>query len=366
LKGKYSNANRNNLDVSTTVEAENQGGSVMKRTNTYSISTAVKPTQSNSAGIDQDGTDFSYFAEVLLGTDSKPLYMLLDTGASQSWVMGPDCTSQACTTHNSFGASDSTTFEALPDSSFSIGYGSGSVSGLYANDTLDIAGITLPMTIGIANTTSDDFKSFPMDGILGLSQAPGTYPNFINELVASKALTSNLFGVSINRADDGPNNGEINFGAPDTSRFTGSLNYIPVSPSANGDWAIPMDGVGVEGQDAGITGKLAYIDTGTSYIFGPADDVTKFHSLISGSTLKDGSTSTWFVPCTTTTPLTFTFGGTTYSIPSVDWIGPMANGVCTSLLFGQAVIPGQWLLGDTFLKSVYTVFDIDGNRIGEF
>lgn len=338
---------------------------MMKRaTNTYPVVTAATPTQTNSAGIDQDGTDYSYFAQVLLGSTNKPLYMLLDSGAGQSWVMGSTCISPACKTHNSFGPADSTTFKPIDGSSLTLAYGSGSVTGTFANDSLSIAGITLPVTLGIANDTSNDFSAFPMDGILGLSQAPGTYPNFIQTLVASKTLKSNLFGVSINRNSDGPDTGEISFGTPDTSKYTGSLDFNAVSANAEGDWAISMDGLGLVGKDAGITGKLAYIDTGTSYIFAPADDVAQLHGTIPGAKSSDGVT--WTVPCTTTTPLTFTFSGVTYNVSSKDWVGPMANSACTSNVYGHPVVDGEWLLGDTFLKNVYTVFDIDGNRVGKF
>jgi len=81
---------------------EKRGG-----TNTYAIQSAATPTQTNSAGIDQDGTDFSYFAQVGLGSANTELYMLLDTGASTTWVMGPSCTSDACKSHDNFGAPDS-------------------------------------------------------------------------------------------------------------------------------------------------------------------------------------------------------------------------------------------------------------------
>jgi hypothetical protein len=339
-------------------------GSVKRAANTYNVVTAATPTQTNSAGIDQDGTDYSYFAQVSLGSPGKSLYMLLDSGAGQSWVMGSTCTSTPCKSHNSFGPGDSTTFKAIESGpTLTLAYGSGSVSGTFANDTLSFAGMTIPVTLGIANITSNDFNAFPMDGILGLSQAAGPYPTFIQSLVASKTLKSNLFGVSINRNSDGPNTGEINFGAPDTSRYSGNLNFNAVASNAEGDWAIPMDGLGLVGKDAGITGKLAYIDTGTSYIFAPAADVAKFHGTVPGA--KSSDDVTWSVPCTTTTPLTFTFSGITYDVPSEDWVGPMANGACTSNVYGHPVVDGEWLLGDTFLKNVYTVFDIDGNRVGK-
>ncbi|KAL3427678.1 eukaryotic aspartyl protease [Phlyctema vagabunda] len=343
-------------------DLENRGD-IAKRTNTYSIATASKPTQTNSAGIDQDGTDYSYFAQVGLGSAKTPMYMLLDTGAGTTWVMGPSCKSDSCLVHNSFGAADSTTYKAS-NLAFSVSYGSGSVSGNLATDSLYLAGLTVSMTLGIAEVTSADFTDFPMDGILGLSQALGNTPNFIQTLVASKDLKSNLFGVDLHRASDGgANNGEINFGAPNTSKYKGSLSYSNVNTTTGGDWAIPMDDVGVDGSLAGIKGRLAYIDTGTSYIFGPPADIATFHKTITGSLSGDGIT--FSVPCSTTTSMEFVFSGVSYSVSPKDWVGnPLGDGRCISNIFGHEVVAGAWLLGDTFLKNVYSVFDIDGNRIG--
>jgi hypothetical protein len=338
---------------------------VNKRDNHYPVVSAATPSQTNSAGINQDGTDFSYFAQVLVGSENTPRYMLLDTGAGTSWLMGSMCTSPACKNHNTFGPTDSKTYDLLPGGSFSIGYGTGQVSGLLANDTISFAGMKLTMTLGIANQTSNDFNNYPMDGILGLSQMQTDgQPNFIQTLVASNSLKSNVFGMSLNRNSDGPNTGEINFGAPDTSKFSGSLSYTPVSTNAEADWAIPMDNIGLGDKQSTVSGRLGYIDTGTSYIFAPQEDAEAFHALIPGSSVgKDGATYT--VPCSTTDPITITFSGVTYSIASEDWVGPSRNGVCTSNIYGMPVVEGGWLLGDTFLKNVYVLFDIDENRVGE-
>jgi hypothetical protein len=334
-----------------------------KRANTYTVMTAAIPSQANSAGIYQDGTDYSYFAPIAFGSASTPMYMLLDTGADQSWVMSSTCSSAACNVHNLFNPSTSSTSKTSA-TSFSINYGSGSVSGLLATDNISFAGMSLPMSFGLANSTSDDFLHFPIDGILGLSLAKGTTPSFVDKLVASKFLKSNIFGISLNRMADGPNTGEINFGAPDTTRFTGSLNYMAVDTvNGGGNWAIPLDNVGYIKAQAGLTGRLAYLDTGTSFIFCPPSDAKALHALIPGAVSDDNIT--YHVPCTTTDSVTFTFGGITYSVPSKDWVSPMANGNCTSNIYGRSVIGANWLVGDVFLKNVYAVFDVDKTRVGK-
>ena len=329
--------------------------------NNYKISTAAVPTTTASAGIDQDGTDYSYFAQVKLGSNGTVMNMLLDTGAGTSWVMGHDCKSAPCKTHNNFGATDSTTFKSEAVT-FELHYGSGNVSGTMATDTLAIAGFTLKPTFGIATVASDDFKNFPIDGILGLAQSKGPHTTFVESLVASKLLAANLFGVSISRSSDGPNTGVINFGTPDTTRFVGDIAYTHVNGSDRDDWAIPMEDISFDGKKAGIQFKLAYVDTGTSYIFSKKEEVKRLHDAIPGATSEDSIT--WRVPCTTTLPLQLTFGANTYSIDARDWVGPNVKGNCTSNIYGHDVVGDAWLLGDTFLKNVYAVFDIDGNRIG--
>ncbi len=291
----------------------------------------------------------------------------MDTGASASWVMGTSCASQACQFHNTYGPSNSKTYQAS-SGSFDIAYGTGHVSGAVASDTVSFAGFSLTLSFGVANQTSDDFLHFPFDGIMGLARNPGSYPTVLEAMTSAKVLKSNMFGVNLDRNADGSHNGEINFGAPDSSKYTGSLKYTSLA-ATNGDWVISVDGVGSGGKSAGITGRSAYIDTGTSYIFIPAADAKALHGLITGSQLSpDGRT--WSVPCSTTASVQFTFSGVTYDVPSKDWVGganPPNGPMCMSNIYpGTPVGPNSWLLGDTFMKNVYTVFDSDQKRIGTY
>ncbi len=340
---------------------------LVKRTNSYSIVTAATPSASNAAGIDQDGTDFSYFVQAQFGSASTPLLMLLDTGAGTTWVMGSGCQSTACLMHNTFGPASSKTLQTSADG-FSIAYGSGTVAGSLASDTVSVAALTMSMSFGIANTTSDDFTHFPFDGILGLSLSEGATDNFLQTIKTAKLLSANVFGVSLWRdTDGGANTGEILFGAANPALYTGDIVYTSVAASSGGsDWAIPMDDIGYDGGKAGVTGRLAYIDTGTTYVFGPAADVAALHKQIPGAVSTDGGII-HTVPCTSNQPLTVSFSGVAYSISPEDWLSaPGSDGNCTSNIYGYAVVANSWLLGDLFIKNVYAVFDVDQSRIGEY
>lgn len=333
--------------------------SLTDRDNTYTVMTATTPTEPDSVGIDQDGTDFSYFIQADVGSSGKSLYMLIDTGAGTSWVMGSDCDSTACGMHTLWASSDTKTV----GDGFSIAYGSGAVAGALAEDSISISSLKVTMTFGVANTTSDDFVHFPFDGILGLSQNLGATDNFIGSIKSDKLLSSNIFSVDLNRASEGTNTGSITFGSTDPTKYTGDISYATVDSSAGGDWAVPMGDMAYNGVKAGITGRLAYIDTGTTFVFGPTDDVAAIHKAIPGASSTDGLTYT--APCKSTLPITISFSGVIYTISAKDWLSaPSSSGVCTSNIYGHEIVAGAWLLGDLFLKNVYTVFDADQSRIG--
>lgn len=156
--------------------------------------------------------------------------------------------------------------------------------------------------------------------------------------------------------------GSITFGQIDASKYRGPLKYNKVVPVTNGHWAIALDNVGMGKDQAGITGRNAYIDTGTSFVFAPKEDVAKFHAMVPGAASTTGESYT--VPCSSQQDATFTFAGTTYTVSAQDWVGPAINGTCTSNIFGKAIIADSWLLGGTFLKNVHAVFDIDNAQIG--
>ncbi|KAG6016839.1 hypothetical protein E4U54_000393 [Claviceps lovelessii] len=336
--------------------------SINKRyTNTYQVMDATKPTQSMTAGIDQDGTDYSYFVKAKLGSKKKEVYLLIDTGAGSTWVMGSSCTDKPCTMHNTFGTSDSDT---LVDSkkSFSISYGSGTVQGNLATDVVRVGGLSVRYMFGLASKASDDFSHFAFDGILGMSMNKAASDNFLSVLADGHKLDNNIFGVALNRAADGQNNGEIRFGATNPDKYQGDIRYTSVKSNGE-DWAIEIEDMAYGGKKAGSGGVLAYIDTGTSFVFGPGDKVKKLHAVIPGSSSADGLTFT--VPCDSSDDLTFTFSGVDYRLSPKDWIAPKdSEGKCTSNIYGHEVVEGAWLLGDTFLKNVYTVFDRDQGRIG--
>jgi hypothetical protein len=321
--------------------------------------------------VDQDGTDYSYFCAFKFGTGKKEYFMLLDSAASTTWVMSSDCTTSAGGLHPTFGTSDSTTLK-VDQTPFSVTYGTGSVQGIQGSDTAHLGSISVPLTFGLAQNVSNEFSSFPMDGILGLGRPDdmtdrsGTIdaPALMDVLISEKVISAKMFAIDLWRASDGgTNDGEINFGKPDSSRYDGDLNYISAIKNTDGFWEIPVKDAGVNGNIAGLQGRTAIIDSGTSYILMPHDDAVQLHELISG--YQQDGTEMFIVPCDSTAKVQFTFGSITYDVSPKDYVGQATANGCSSNILGRRTFgPKQWLVGDVFLKNVYTVFDFDGQRVG--
>jgi hypothetical protein len=340
--------------------ADKYGVSLDKRDNAYQIMRAPDTEGEFTQGLHQDGGDYSYFVEIELGSKRQKFLMLVDTGSSSSWVMGSSCKTQACGLHDTFGPEDSTTIEEH-DETFSITYGTGVVNGTLIRDTLRFAGLDVKFKIGVAGWTSNDFVKFPFDGVLGFAGGKASSDLLLD--VFGEKVDQHLFAVALNRAADGPNTGEISIGAIDPERHSGKISYTPLAEDH--DWVIKLDDVQVDGKDAGVGGVRSYIDTGTSYIFASPQRVKEMHSLIPGAESQDGRT--WRVPCDSKTKLAFSFSGGSYEVSPKDWISPQnSNGKCTSNIYGIEIVPGAWLLGDAFIKNVYTVFDWEQKQIGMF
>jgi hypothetical protein len=314
---------------------------------------------------------------VTFGDSSDEYHMLLDSAASNTWVMGQDCSSEACKTHATFGKGDSSTLETDETTPFSVTYGTGSSSGHLATDTLHIGtSLSVSLTFGLATNVSDEFRAYPMDGILGIGR--GTKgasttneidaPQIMDILSSQKLIGAKLYGIHLSRDSDDKLDGELNLGEVNQERFNGDLNYLDCVDNESGFWEVLLQDAGVDNTNvnltSGITNRTAIMDTGTSFILIPEPDALAIHSKIEGFE-QDGET--FFVPCDTKSVVQFTLNSRIYNISTADWVGDKDDdsALCRSNIIGRQTFgEAQWLVGDVFLKNVYSVFDFEQNRVG--
>ncbi|KAK6339100.1 hypothetical protein TWF696_009885 [Orbilia brochopaga] len=322
--------------------------------------------------LSSDPNDISYWIDLQVGSSKKSFRMVLDTGSADTWIPSSACTSQSCLAHRTHGPADSSTLEFTGNETFSLKYASGNVEGTVVKDSFKFGSVTLDdVEFGLATTVSDDFTGFPVDGILGLgfpSASVQKVPTFLDNLISHQIIARRVFGVYLHRTGDNTANGSVIFGGVDNVRIEGgstALKYYGLNRTSD-LWSIRMDDVLVDGKNVGFDGgRNVVIDTGTALILIPPDDALKIHQSIAG-TQSNGQT--FYIPCNTNVSLELVFGGDKYAISSKDYVGDVVNAtsnLCLSLIVGKSVVrDGAWLIGDVFLRNVYSVFDMDEHRIG--
>lgn len=301
-----------------------------------------------------------YTGEVQVGTPSKKFNVVFDTGSSDFWLFS----SRTIHTMNSFTKyydhNDSVTSVVSTDH-WSIQYGAGTASGNMVYDTVFLSGHNVSsFSFAEATKYSSEFEriDLPMDGILGLafqSNSVNGNPTLIDRLKTDGKISRREFSFSLNKE-----NPEFILGEH-TER---DITFIDL-PTSLGIWLlsaqkISMDSVIIDNCENNC-GVL--IDTGTSYIIMPSLAFTNLRTLI--YTLRPDCKYYQFgyIVCSTNSieglpTIKFYIQGIRFTLYPGDYWN---NRV---LSFTTSPNLDIWILGDTFLRVFYTIFDMDGKRIG--
>lgn len=343
----------------------------------------VRPrqTQAGVPMVNQDG-DTSYYAVMTVGTPPASYGVALDTGSSDLWFQSEACI--GCE-----GVKFQTTSSSLQQSStpFSIQYGSGTVGGMIASDTVSMGGFTVQnQVMGLVNQTTGVLLSGQTAGLLGLAfkfLANTQSTPFWEALVAGGQWTEPLMSFWMTRYTNVTNyateepGGEFRMGGTNATLYTGDIEYHDMPSTVNSYWMIPLRQIGVNGQtpivitNLGVT-SLAAIDTGTTLIGGPPDIVANIYAQIPGAQRGTGNLARyWTYPCNSDVTITFGFDGAAWPMAPADFkLATNDPSICVGAIFeaslgglGNPDVP-QWIVGDAFLKNVYSVFRYTPPSIG--
>jgi len=192
-------------------------------------------------------------------------------------------------------------------------------------------------------------------------------------LAKGNAWTQPLFAFYLARFADDPNaspiesqGGSMDIGFTNTTYYSGSIDYTALTSESY--WLIPLKTINVNGKSM-TSGTGAAIDTGTSLIGGPTSMMESIYAQIPGAQKGTGQLSQYYVyPCSTKVQVSLAFGTKTWSINSVDFSLPVQANTCAGAFFGLDINAGstglQWVVGDAFLKNVYSVYRYDPPSVG--
>ncbi|XP_006214948.1 pepsin A-like [Vicugna pacos] len=310
--------------------------------------------------------DTEYFGTISIGTPAQNFTVIFDTGSSNLWVPSIYCSSSACTNHNRFNPEESSTYQGT-DETLSITYGTGSMTGILGYDTVQVAGISdVNQIFGLSETEPGSFLYYaPFDGILGLAypsiSSSGATPVFDN-IWDEGLISEDLFSVYLSSNDE--SGSVVIFGGIDSSYYTGSLNWVPVS--VEGYWQITVDSITMEGESiACSSGCQAIVDTGTSLLAGPTDAISNIQSYIGASEDAYGDMVVSCFSISSLPDIVFTINGVQYPLSASAYILE-SDDSCTSGFEGMDLSSSEelWILGDVFIRQYFTVFDRANNQVG--
>ncbi|KAI0705053.1 aspartic peptidase domain-containing protein [Cerioporus squamosus] len=257
--------------------------------------------------------DVLYEGQVALGSPAQYLDLQADTGSADLWVPS-NC--KGCL-NDGFKAQESSTYMSM-SSKCTLTYGSGSASGVVAQDTVSIGTLTVPeQGLCAVRKVSTEFNDQPTSGILGL--AFGTIavtkkPTFFENLLSQKKVPNSFFAIYLTRGK--PDGSEICFGCYDPTKATGPITWILLV--ARNYWSVRLDGASV-GRSKVARNAIAAIDSGATLIHLPADLTNAVYDLIPGSntTARYGGEFHSY-PCNATINIVLWLGGRPYAIHPAD------------------------------------------------
>ncbi|EIW62808.1 acid protease [Trametes versicolor FP-101664 SS1] len=319
-----------------------------------------------SEALTDEEDDLEWAGTISVGTPAQKFLIDFDTGSSDLWLPSSACTSSTCKSKSKYTAASSST-SVKKSGSFSIEYGDGStVSGPIYTDTVAVAGITAKTQyFSPVTTLSSSFADDPIDGILGLAYPAISNLNespFFNTAFSQGAVTSNVFGFKL--ASSGS---ELYLGGTDSKLYTGAIEYHSIDTST-GFWQL-TGAKALVGSTTANSGFETIIDSGTTIMYGPPSAVKTFYSKVSGSAVYDSSEGYYSFPCSSPPSVSFSWGGKSWTISADNFsLGETStgSGKCVGALAGQDIGLGSnvWLLGDSFMKNVYTAFNFGTNSVG--
>jgi len=200
-------------------------------------------------------------------------------------------------------------------------------------------------------------------------------PTWFENLAKSGSLASNVFAFYLQRAYDLTQEssgtiggGEMMVGAIDSSRYTGEITYTPVT--LEGYWEVNTQGLAIDGSVVSGTSSPAAIDTGTSLWYVPTTVATAFYARLNGQSY--GTQGYWSIPCATPTfTLSAVFNNRQFEIDLGDMLLGYADQSREQCVFGIVAQDAQdpngndiAIIGDAFLKNVYSIYDYANARVG--
>jgi len=277
-------------------------------------------------------------------------------------------------------------------------------NGDYISDNLNIGGATInALEMGLA------YNATLGTGLVGIGYSlneasnspqnisPFSYPSILDTMVSQGLISRKAYSLYLNDLESAT--GSIIFGGLDADKYHGNLLQMPVVPTRlrNGsqvyaELGVALTSFGITGQKGNTVnltsnsyrGEVVVLDSGTTITYLPDSIVAQIYQETGAVDDTEGSGMV-YIDCNikkNSPALAFNYGfggatGLSIAIPIDEVVFDLQdlfadpNATIPSLPFASPCAFGIWsggdtgpfILGDTFLRSAYVVYDLENNEI---
>ncbi|KAG9128063.1 hypothetical protein FRC07_005650 [Ceratobasidium sp. 392] len=321
-----------------------------------------------------------YTTNLTIGGTEVPVQ--LDTGSTDLWVDPSALPGIFRNVHN---------FTDVP---VGVHYGTGAVEGFLAVTNVSFAGFDVDDQAFISVTNATDMYGlygiigFGFDSLCRMCEAVQNQYNatwgrsLLSNLFLQEPNTPNHIAFALERADDLDDMAVGSFDVGEIQPQYAAIEQsapIPLWPETANRWTVLLDAITVNGSNVPLNstfegdnaseppaGKsVALLDTGTSYTLAPMWAVEAIYGNIPGSVYSK-KYGVWFIPCMWEGSVSLTIGATKLPVHPLDLSRPIVwdySGknetycINTFAPLGDAPTPFDFVLGDSFLRNVYAIYD---------
>lgn len=349
--------------VSSTEAKLRWGAAAFERNTGTALFSSSLTKRAAASGSDSlvDDSNERWYGTIEVGTPPHTFTIDCDTGSTDFFLPGPSC-GDACSGHEIYNPNISSTAEPL-GKKFVLEYNDGSMAaGDLYTDTVLLAGFKASaQTLGVASLYSYGLSSenFGADGLMGMAfESVSEYGanSVFQTLVSQGAVPEPVFAFKL--ASSGS---ELYVGGVNSALYRGPFTYVPVTQQ--GYWQVTGDTIGINGKEI-VNAFSAIVDSGTTLILGDTSYVRQLYAVINATEVGGGVYS---LPCDAMPNVTITLGGKSIPLSADSFnfgtYGSSGN-TCLGGIAGSDGLGDLWILGDVFLRNVYTAFDVGNSRVG--
>ncbi|CAM9408921.1 unnamed protein product, partial [Hapterophycus canaliculatus] len=207
-----------------------------------------------------------------------------------------------------------------------------------------------------------------------------------------------IFSFFMGNIDTDSPTGVLTLGGVNQTHYEGCLEWIDIARSSipDGFWSVVLVNIKVGSSSILRSPAPAMLDTGSSVIVGPYDDVAYLANeigamcvaitgpdssqVVAVDCLDDpGAVQIILAQCTADFgDIKFSFGGDDFILTANELLQPLEDFIPSSILYSSTSSvsnPGclfgmaghsdnMWILGDSFLRTFYTAFNVEDKTVG--